>query len=142
MSYEVKASQWRLVEVGRLVLINDGPSKGKLATIVEIIDHKRVLIDSPDAGVPRQSFPLAHVSLTSIILTTLPRGARTGVVAKVWEKEGVAEKWAKSALAKRIASTEKRWALNDFDRFKVMVLKKQRRFEVKKAVAKAAKASA
>jgi len=100
------------------------------------------LIDSPDACVPRQSFPLAHVSLTSIVLSSLPRGARTGVVAKVWEKENVAEKWAKSALAKRIASTEKRWALNDFDRFKVMVLKKQRRLEVKKAVAKAAKSSA
>jgi hypothetical protein len=32
----------RLVEVGRIVLINDGPSKGKIAVIVEIIDHKRV----------------------------------------------------------------------------------------------------
>lgn len=31
-----------LVEVGRVVLLNDGPSAGKLATIVEIIDHKRV----------------------------------------------------------------------------------------------------
>ncbi|KAA8899410.1 ribosomal protein L14-domain-containing protein [Sphaerosporella brunnea] len=142
MSCEVKTSQWRLVEVGRIVLINDGPSKGKTAVIVEIIDHKRVLIDSPDASVPRQSFPLAHVSLTSIVLKSLPRGARTGVVAKFWEKEGIAEKWEKSALAKRIASSEKRWALNDFDRFKVMVLKKQRRYEVKKALAKTAKASA
>ena len=32
----------RYVEVGRVVLINDGPSTGKLATIVEIIDHNRV----------------------------------------------------------------------------------------------------
>jgi len=32
----------RLVELGRVVLINDGPSAGKLAAIVEIIDHKRV----------------------------------------------------------------------------------------------------
>ncbi len=39
---EISASSWRLVEVGRIVLIHDGPSEGKLATIVEIIDHRRV----------------------------------------------------------------------------------------------------
>lgn len=39
---EIKTSSWRLVEVGRIVLIHGGPSDGKLATIVEIIDHKRV----------------------------------------------------------------------------------------------------
>ena len=39
---EIKASSWRLVEVGRVVLVHGGPSDGKLATIVEIIDHKRV----------------------------------------------------------------------------------------------------
>jgi large subunit ribosomal protein L14e len=98
------------------------------------------LIDSPDASVPRQSFPLAHVSLTSIILKSLPRGARTGVVAKFWEKEGITQQWENSALAKRIDSTQKRRSLTDFGRFKVMVLKKQRRFEVKKALAKAQKA--
>jgi large subunit ribosomal protein L14e len=39
---EIKTSSWRLVEVGRVVLVNGGVSDGKLATIVEIIDHKRV----------------------------------------------------------------------------------------------------
>lgn len=39
---DVKASQWRLVEVGRVVLFSTGPYAGRLATIVEIIDHKRV----------------------------------------------------------------------------------------------------
>lgn len=38
----VKASNWRFVEIGRVVLVNKGPDAGKLATIVEIIDHKRV----------------------------------------------------------------------------------------------------
>ncbi|QGN15084.1 protein RPL14B [Kluyveromyces marxianus] len=38
----VKASNWRLVEVGRVVLVNKGQYAGKLATIVEIIDQKRV----------------------------------------------------------------------------------------------------
>jgi len=39
---EIKASTWRLVEVGRVVLIDGGSQDGKLATVVEIIDHKRV----------------------------------------------------------------------------------------------------
>jgi large subunit ribosomal protein L14e len=38
----VKASNWRFVEVGRVVLIKKGESAGKLATIVQIVDHKRV----------------------------------------------------------------------------------------------------
>lgn len=39
---DIKASGWKLVEVGRVVLIRSGPFEGKLAAIVEIIDHKRV----------------------------------------------------------------------------------------------------
>lgn len=39
---EIKTTSWKLVEVGRVVLIRSGPYTGKLATIVEIIDHKRV----------------------------------------------------------------------------------------------------
>ena len=39
----ITQANWRLVEVGRVVLIqNDGPSNGRLAAVVEIIDHKRV----------------------------------------------------------------------------------------------------
>lgn len=32
----------RFVEVGRVVLINFGPDAGKLATIIDIVDGKRV----------------------------------------------------------------------------------------------------
>ena len=43
---EIKASQWRLVEVGRIVLFTHGQYTGRLATIVEIIDHKRVCLQA------------------------------------------------------------------------------------------------
>ncbi len=43
---EIKASQWRLVEVGRVVLFTHGQYTGRLAAIVEIIDHKRVRVAS------------------------------------------------------------------------------------------------
>lgn len=38
----IQASKWKLVEVGRVVIFNSGPYANRLATIVEIIDHKRV----------------------------------------------------------------------------------------------------
>ena len=42
---EIKASQWRLVEVGRVVLFTHGQYTGRLAAIVEIIDHRRVSLE-------------------------------------------------------------------------------------------------
>lgn len=67
----------------------------------------------------------------------LPRGARTGVVAKKFEAAEVAAKWAASSWAKKIAQRERRAALTDFERFQVLVLRKQKKFAVKKALAKA-----
>ena len=42
----ITASQWKMVEVGLVVLIQGGPLDGRLAVIVEIIDHKRVCASS------------------------------------------------------------------------------------------------
>ena len=41
---EITTSAWRQVEVGRVVLFNEGEFEGRLAVIVEIIDHKRVCV--------------------------------------------------------------------------------------------------
>jgi len=41
---DIKASSWKLVQVGRVVLIRSGPYTGKLAVIVEIVDHRRVRV--------------------------------------------------------------------------------------------------
>jgi large subunit ribosomal protein L14e len=67
----------------------------------------------------------------------LPRGARTGVVQKKYEAAEIDSKWAASSWAKKIAQRERRRALTDFERFQVLVLRKQKRFAVKKALAKA-----
>jgi large subunit ribosomal protein L14e len=39
---DIQTSNWRHVEVGRVVLFSSGVYEGRLAAIVEIIDHKRV----------------------------------------------------------------------------------------------------
>ncbi|KAF9037023.1 ribosomal protein L14-domain-containing protein [Rhodocollybia butyracea] len=124
----------RFVEVGRVVLLKAGPSAGKIAVIAEIIDHKRAIVDGPTTGVPRQSFPYKHLTLTPLSVTKLPRGARSGVVKKVLDAEGTIKKWESSSWAQKRAAVEKRRNLNDFARFSVMLAKKQRRDSVRKAL--------
>lgn len=93
------------------------------------------MIDGPT--VPRQSISLGKVVLTPLVLDTLPRGAKTGIVSKKWAAADIDAKWAKTSWAKKIAQRERRSQLSDFERFQVLVLKKQRNFAVKKALAKA-----
>ncbi|KAI9674585.1 MAG: hypothetical protein M1829_003667 [Trizodia sp. TS-e1964] len=135
---EIKVSQWRLAEVGRVVLFQEGPYAGRLATIVEIIDHKRALVDGPSesGSVPRHSTAFAKIVLTPIVISNLPRGARTGAVKKKWLASEVDKKWEASSWAKKRHQKERRRQLTDFERFKVMRLKKQARFEVRKTFAK------
>ncbi|KAF9027505.1 60S ribosomal protein L14 [Hymenopellis radicata] len=124
----------RFVEVGRVVLLKSGPSAGKIAVIAEIIDHNRAIIDGPTTGVPRQAYPYKHLTLTPLSLSKLPRAAGSGVVKKELEKQAIVEKWEKSSWATRRAALEKRRSLNDFGRFEVMLLKKQRRDTVRKSL--------
>lgn len=146
---QISASQWRFVQVGRVLLFTHGIYTDRLGVIVEIIDHKRVCSDSPecvfwilwvsqqwqvlvdgpstkkDADVPRQSVALNSVIITPIVIKDLPRGAGRGAVKKAWEEEGIQEKWDASAWAKRREQRVKRRNLTDFDRFVAMRLKKQ-----------------
>ena len=148
---------WKQVEVGRVVLLQGNrPDAGHLAAVIEIIDHKRVcesalllgkwsdlkqaLVDGPSSDPAlrskRQEVPLSDCLLSSIVIETLPRGAREGKVKKCWNEVDVDGKWKETNWYKKSQQLSKRKNLSDFDRFKVMRLKKQRRFEQRKALAK------
>jgi large subunit ribosomal protein L14e len=139
-SVDIKAAGWKLVEVGRVVTLRSGPSEGKLATVVEIIDPGRILVDGPStkegAVVPRQAIATSAVSLTPWVIPNLPKAAGTGPVKKLWEKHEIDKKWSESSWAKKREQQDRRRNLTDFERYKVMRLKKQARFEVLKAHAK------
>lgn len=101
----------------------------------------QALVDGPateanPGGVPRQAVSLADVLLTAIVIDKLTRGARAGTVKAAWEKADVDGQWKASNWYKKRVQNERRKALTDFDRFKVLRLKKQRRFEERKALAK------
>ena len=76
----------RFVEVGRVALINYGPDAGKLCTIVDIVDQKKVLIDGPqqETGVHRQTMLLKRLSLTDIVVTGLGKGMRQKGLVAAW----------------------------------------------------------
>ncbi|KAF2173120.1 hypothetical protein M409DRAFT_62720 [Zasmidium cellare ATCC 36951] len=145
MSAEVTASNWRSVEVGRVAFFSKGPFQGRVAAIVQIIDHKRVLVegpsDKPELAVPRQAAPLSALSLTGIVIENLPRAVGSGALKKKWAAAEVDSKWTQSSYAKKLEKASRRKNLSDFERFKVMRLRKLARFETRKAIAKA-KASA
>jgi len=114
--------------VGRVVLINYGPLSGKIAVIVEIITTSRVLIDGPTTGVKRQEISLRRVSLTDFKLD-VARGIKAAALKEAVNKFDMVKKFAGTPFAKKMQRGQTRAKLTDFDRFKVMVLRKKVNFE-------------
>ncbi|EFA01051.1 large ribosomal subunit protein eL14 [Tribolium castaneum] len=108
----------RFVETGRVALVADGPNKGKLVSIVDVIDQTRVLVDGPASKVPRGQLRLNQLHLTKFRLK-FPFTASTRIVRKAWTDAKIDEQWADSAWAKKVAAKKKRAQLTDFDRFKL-----------------------
>ena len=124
------------MEVGRIVLINYGPEEGKLATVIDILDQNKCLIDGPEnlTGVSRQVIPYSRLALTDFKIK-IQRNARQKTLNKAWEDADLMKKWDASHWAKRISNRKKRASLGDFDRFKVMVAKKQKTEIINKKLA-------
>merc|ERR1712173_177714 len=88
----------KYVEVGRIVFV---PSKKTIFTVVDVVDKNHVIIDSPTKD-SRQKINMNNIQLTKFKLEFL-------------------------FGAKKIVKKSLRANLGDFDRFKVMKLKQQRR---------------
>ena len=108
----------RYVEPGRVALVADGPLKGKLVSVVDVINQTRALIDGPGSNVARQQIRLNQLHLTKFRLK-YPFTAPTRVVRKAWTDAKLNEKWAESQWAQKLANKEKRAEMTDYDRFKL-----------------------
>ena len=115
----------RIVEVGRVIIINYGPLTGKLAVIVDILTTTKVIVQGLKGGVRRQELSLRRVTLTDYKID-IKRGAKREEVLKAIENYKLEEKFKKSNLAKKNELRQKRANLTDFDRFKVMRLRQKR----------------
>lgn len=69
--------------------------------------------------------PLSKIEIQSLIL-----------YRKAAEAFKLSEKWAATSAAKKFAVRAKRASLNDLDRFKVMINRKNRSFQVRKLAKK------
>lgn len=116
----------RFVEIGRVVLVTYGPEKGKLCTIVDVIDENRVLVDGPVTitGVHHQPMTIKRVMLTDYKVA-ITRNARQTTLVRAWEEADVMAKWSASSWAKKLANKQKRASMTDFDRFEVMLARKK-----------------
>ena len=95
----------KFVQVGRVARINFGQSEGQLATIVDIVSYKRVLVDGEN--IVRQVIPISRLQLTSQVLK-VGRGCTSGKLRKIISKEGVAKKFSESSLGKSFDQQKKR----------------------------------
>jgi len=125
----------RQVQPGRLVLINYGENEGKTASIVDMIDLRRVVIDGPETGVKRQVIPLKWVNLTDF-RCVVARGVREKFLKKQNKEADIHKKWAATAWAQKIERRRIRKNLTDLERFRVLVARKDKSKVVKAAVKK------
>ncbi|XP_075229159.1 ribosomal protein L14 [Lycorma delicatula] len=115
----------RFVETGRVAYVADGPDKGKLCAIVDVINQTKALIDGPETGVSRGQIRLNQIHLTKFRIK-FPYTASTRVVRKAWKDNKVDERWKESAWSKKVEAKKKRADLTDFDRFKLIHARKVR----------------
>lgn len=110
------------MQIGRVARVNYGSEAGKIATIVDILNDKRVLIDGEN--IARQVIPIRRLQLTKQI-AGVKRGAKSGKVKAIFKKEKVCQKYADSSIGKSYARQARRESLTDFERHKVLVLRRK-----------------
>ena len=74
---------------------------------------------------------IKRLSLTDFVVEKLSHGANIRNIEKQWKEQDIKTKWDESTWAKKIKAKETRASLSDFDRFKVMIAKKQKSMIIK-----------
>jgi len=97
-----------------------------MVVIVDIADTKRVLVDGM-GKFPRVMYPLERLTLTKLLVPVL-RGARTGKLIKAAKTYELEKKWIATTMQQKLARFSRRAELNDYERFQVMIARKQRSY--------------
>ena len=114
----------RLVEVGRVIIVNYGQLVGKLAVIIDILTPTKVIVQElkVKGDIKRQELSLTNVTLTEDKID-IEKRAKKEEVLKAIEEYKIENKYKKSNFGKKVEIRQKRANLTDFDRFKVMSYK-------------------
>uniref|UniRef100_A0AC34QQ96 Large ribosomal subunit protein eL14 n=1 Tax=Panagrolaimus sp. JU765 TaxID=591449 RepID=A0AC34QQ96_9BILA len=130
----------KFVEIGRVVYISNGPNKGKLAVVANVVDASKLLVDGPSSGVARSIISYQDVQLTKFTVP-IRVGQRSGNIKKAYDEADINTKWSQTGWAKRDAAKKIRAGLNDFQRYKVQKLKQCRNRAIRNEAAKIRKAA-
>ena len=114
-----------LLEIGRVVYINYGPLAGKPAVLVDIVNGSKVVIDGPGIGIDRQVISTRRLELTKFRIGSFSKNDKRSDLQQKIEKFDLLNRFHSCGVGKRIVKQQKRAALSDFDRFKVVVLKRK-----------------
>merc|ERR1719230_160967 len=123
----------RLIQNGRVCLVNFGENASKLVTIVDVIDQNRCLVYGPE--VSRQVIGYKRLALTDIKIA-IGRGAKAKAVDAAWSGEDAEGQWAATSWGKKVAARKAKASANDFDRFKGMVAQKKKMTAIRKKLKK------
>ncbi|KAJ6834059.1 putative 60S ribosomal protein L14 [Iris pallida] len=126
----------RYVEIGRVALVNYGKDYGRL---VVIIDRNRTLVDAPDMVSGQVNFMRLSLTDIKIDISRIPK--KKSLIAAM-EAADVKNKWENSSWGRKLIAQKRRAALNDFERFKVMLAKIKRGGPIRQELSKLKKASA
>lgn len=122
-----------------MALVNYGKDYGRLVVIVDVVDQNRVLVDYPD--IVRGQMNLKRLQLTDLKIE-IPRAPKKKILAAALEAADIKNKWENSSWGRKLIVQKRRAALNDFDRFKVMLAKIKRAAVVRQELAKLKKSAA
>ncbi|KAK9225698.1 hypothetical protein WN943_010742 [Citrus x changshan-huyou] len=127
------------VEIGRVALINYGKDYGKLVVIVDVLDQNMALVDAPDMVRSQMNFKRLSLTDIKIDINRVP-GKKSLIEAM--EKADVKNKWENSSWGKKLIVQKRRAALNDFDKFKLMLAKIKKGGLIRQELAKLKKENA
>merc|ERR1711976_378264 len=114
-----------LLSIGRVVYINFGELAGKIAVVVDIVNQNRVVIDGPGLDVDRQVVSVKRLELTKFLLSEYNMNDSRGELKKKIEKFNLLNRFMSCGLGKRMKKQQRRRNLTDFERFKVLVLRRK-----------------
>merc|ERR1719171_2324078 len=112
----------RLVEVGRVCMVNFGKAYGRLVVVVDI-------------GHQREKMLYKRLSITPYVVD-IPCGCTKAELKKAVDSSGVFGKFAESKWGKKLSARKAREALGDFDRYKARIAKQAKAAKVRAALGK------
>ena len=124
----------RLVEVGRVCMINFGKEYGQLVVIADVVDQAYALADNTVTG-QRGKVLFKRLTVTPH-LVDIERGATKAEVKKAVASSGALKAFGDSKWGKKLAAREAKAAMTDFDRYKARVKKSAANAKVRAALAK------